>query len=256
MQQLHDLQLKFMNALVDSREVDIDEYLFSSGSDYQERLDLYRNNVLGILSDALRSAYPVVLRLVGDEFFSYMASEFIRHFPSKDGDLHQFGREFPSFLKEFQPVSELPYLPDSARLDWACHEVFFMSDPSPFPITQLKNTPKSHHDYLKFTLSPACRLIASLFPIHRIWEANQPEITRPGSVSLDEGDIQLLIKRSNLSIQLIPLALEDWNFLLCLESKLSLNEASASVIKNHPEFDLPSALQRFIADSVLTDFAI
>lgn len=256
MQQLHDLQTKFRTALFDPRETDISEYLFSPGSNYRERLDLHRNNVFGVLLDALRLAYPVVLRLVGDEFFSHAAVEFIRHFPSKDGDLHQFGQEFPSFLGEFQPAAELPYLPDSARLDWAYHEVFFMPTPPSFPVDHLKKIPNSHHDYLKFTLSPACRLIASAFPIHRIWEANQPDIISPDLVNLNEAGIQLLVKRTHLSMQLIPIALADWDFLMLLESNLSLHETSVLVMKNHPEFDLPGSLQRFIADSVLTDFAI
>ena len=69
----------------------------------------------------------MVEKLVGEGFFRYAASQFIRQYPSKSGDLNEFGYEFPEFLETFEPAAKLNYLPDVARLELAYHEAYYAS---------------------------------------------------------------------------------------------------------------------------------
>ena len=52
---------------------------------------VYRNNVRTCLGRALADAYPVVERLVGEEFFRHTAYRYIAQHPSRSGDLNAFG---------------------------------------------------------------------------------------------------------------------------------------------------------------------
>src|SRR5262245_35052247 len=92
-------------------------FLVGDASSVDRRLAVYRGNLLGTATHALASAYPVIVKVVGDEFFAAMASEYARHSPSTDGDLNEYGMQLAGFLESFAPVRELPYLPDLARLE-------------------------------------------------------------------------------------------------------------------------------------------
>src|SRR5687768_16032631 len=104
-----------------------------------ERLQVYRNNVFISLRQALADVYPVVQRLVGEEFFNQLARRFVREHPSRSGNLHDFGREFAGFLATLPDLTELPYLPDVAALEWALHEVFHEAEARPFDFSTLSD---------------------------------------------------------------------------------------------------------------------
>lgn len=136
------------------------------------RFDVYRNNVACGLVRALEAGFPVVRRLVGDEFFAAMARDFLRtHLPTSR-ILMLYGSEFPGFLKTFPPVAHLGYLADVARLELAIRHSYHAADAIPVPHRTLATIPPETFLSLVPVLSPALRLIVSDWPIHSIWRAN------------------------------------------------------------------------------------
>src|SRR5437660_5801224 len=81
-----------------------------------ERLDIYRNTFLLTLTRALRLCFPVVQKLVGEEFFEGAAQIFVAEHPPRSAWLDQYGGAFPDFLHAFSPAESVPYLSDVARL--------------------------------------------------------------------------------------------------------------------------------------------
>src|SRR5450830_2078243 len=97
--------------------------LFSSnGADSASRFAVYRNNVHGSLINALASAYPVTLQLVGDEFFRAMAGCYVQANPPSSPVISAYGATFSSFIQGFEPAASVPYLADVARWN-ACGSV-------------------------------------------------------------------------------------------------------------------------------------
>ena len=88
----------------------------------ERHFQVYRNNIIESLTTALKAIYPVTERLVGEGFFRYTTASYIPAHRPVSGNLHDFGEKFFSFLASFPPASELTYLPDVARLEWAMHE--------------------------------------------------------------------------------------------------------------------------------------
>ena len=84
-----------------------------------DRLDIYRNTFLLTLTRALRLCFPVVQKLVGEEFFEGAAQIFVAEHPPRSAWLDQYGSAFPDFLHAFSPAESVPYLSDVARLEWA-----------------------------------------------------------------------------------------------------------------------------------------
>jgi len=213
-----------------------------------ERLQVYRNNVFISLRQALADVYPVVRRLVGEEFFNQLARRFVREYPSRSGNLHEFGHELARFLGELPDVSELPYLPDVAALEWALHEVFHEAEAPPFDFSKL-----SDPENARLPLHPAARLIASRYPVLAIWEANQAD--DPGVVDLDAGGDWLIVFRDGLDPAITRVSPGEFALLSALAQHMTLGEACEAAVAAEPQLDLAAAMGRFVASRFLSQGA-
>ena len=148
----------------------------------EDRFAVYRNNVMVGLIGGLRDAYPVVCRLVGDEFFRAMAGVFARAHPPRSPVMLQYGGGFANFIATFPPVSGLPYLADVARLERAWVESYHAPEAQP-----LASLPSA--DGVRARLHPAARLVRSPFPILAIWQANQHDNPIPLELSPDGDNV-------------------------------------------------------------------
>lgn len=136
------------------------------------RFAVYRNNVAASLTRALEASFPVVRRLVGDEFFAAMALVFCRAHPPRSRMLMLYGDEFPAFLAGFPPVAHLGYLPDVARLEQALRDSHHAADSTALPAETLAALPESRLLTARLVLAPSLRVLRSRWPIHGIWLAN------------------------------------------------------------------------------------
>ncbi|VAX27835.1 hypothetical protein MNBD_NITROSPINAE05-1038 [hydrothermal vent metagenome] len=254
---LRNLQIDFATAILNNsgEDANFTRHLVDGKLSPDRQLGIYRNNVFGCLSDALKIAYPVTVKLVGTEFFEHLADEFIRQTPSENGNLHHFGGELAKFLTRFPPAQELAYLPDVARLEWACHEVFFAEDHLPLNSDRLAVVPEDQLEQLKFHLHPATRMLTSQFPIHQIWETNQEGFKGNPAVNLDRGGVSLLVRRNDYQPVLQPLTPGEWSFLNACQAGDDLFEASGSAQKTDPHFEIGATLKQFVVDSILVDFS-
>ena len=255
---LRDLQIDFASAIFGDSDEDASftQNLVAGKLSPNRQLAVYQNNVFGCLGDALKIAYPVMVKLVGTEFFEYMADEFIRQTPSENGNLHHFGGKLAGFLADFPGAGELAYLPDVARLEWACHEVFFSEDHFPLDSGRLAVVPENQLGKLKFHLHPATRMLASQFPVHQIWETNQEGFAGDQAVNLDRGGVFLLVRRNDYQAVLNPLTPGEWSFLNACQAGDDLSKASVSGLQADPQFDIGKLLQQYVADSILVDFSL
>ncbi len=155
-----------------------------------DRFAVYRNNVMVGLIEGLRDAYPVVCRLVGDEFFRAMAGIFARAHPPRSPVMLEYGDGFADFIAAFPPAGSVPYLADVARLERAWVEAYHAAEAK--PLTYLSPaTP--------FTLHPATRLVCSPFPILAIWQANQHD--EPAPLELSTVRDNVLVTRPGSEVQ-------------------------------------------------------
>ena len=143
------------------------------------RFSVYRNNVAVSLTEALETAFPVLRKLVGDEFFAAMAGVFLRQHPPASPLMMHYGAEMPAFLEVFDPVKSLPYLPDIARLEIAIRQSYHAADSRPLAPEALQSLPPDQLMQARIMLAPALRLIRSDWPVHAIWAANMAGGPKP-----------------------------------------------------------------------------
>lgn len=217
-------------------------------------VEVYRNNYRGNLHDALAGAYPVIRQLVGEDFFRLLAKRFIERHPSRSGNLHRYGSELAEFLAHFDNTQHLPYLPDMARLEWACHLAYFAEEVPPFDISRLATIAAGSYPDLRWRLHPCCTLLASAYPIAAIWQAHQQGSPADFRVDLNSGGENLLVYRSGLNVQVISLAPASHHWLAQLQQGIALGTATDTTLSAFPDFDLATALRRWLAQNVLTGF--
>jgi hypothetical protein len=218
-----------------------------------QRLQLYRNNLFIGLTDALAAVYPVVKRLVGEDFFKVTCHEFIPAFPPRQAALHEFGKAFPGFIRTFEPASSLPYLADVAELEWAWHEAYHAANADPLNVKLLQQVPQDQQARLRFTLHPAARLLKSEFPVHRVWQVNQEGYTGDETVNLDAGGAYILIARPQLEVLVQVIPEGEWEFLSLLGNGYSLDDALRAAIRIDSRFDLGVVLQSRVDDKTIVD---
>lgn len=251
MPSLSELQSAFAGAIFGVGERGVERWIDAGVLPAGERVAIYRRDVFHNLGEALRDVYPVVEQLVGSEFFDAAARHFIRAFPSTGGNLHGFGSEFPSFLGAYAPAAGLPYLADTAQLEWLVHEVFHATDASKLDVGQLAEVAAVAYDRLRFTVAPTCRLLFSPYPVHHIWAANQPGCADFGAIDLADGEVRLAVRRAGFAIVLDPLGPGEFALLSALAAGTPLGAAASRALVAEPAFDLGAALRRAAGGAML-----
>ncbi len=256
MPSLREFQASFRDGIFSAEDGPVLALVRANGMAPEDRFDIYRNNIFHNYREALRAVYPVVERLVGEAFFRLAAHAYIRDYPSVSNDVHCYGGQFGDFLAGFAPARALVYLADVARLEWLWHESFHSADHAPLAIERLAAVAEGDYEALHFDLHPACRLLVSDYPVHRIWAVNQPEYQEEPAVDLGTGGVCLLLRRDAKGIAVEPLSTGHCAMLRALSEGLAVGAAAASAVAVDREFDLGQFLRHHIVNCVLVDFGI
>ena len=221
-----------------------------------ESLAIYRNNIVGNLSNTLALIYPVCCQLVGEKFFNATGLKFINHFPCSSPNLGDYGEEFPGFLANFEPVKHLPYLPDVARLEWYWHRVFYGENTKVLNLQALGKIPKEKWGELIFCLPKNSALLESVYPIHRIWEVNQSGYQGDEIVSLDEGGIKIFLWRQNYDMRIDLPNYQEWELLTAFQGNYPFEIICEKLLDLQPQVDVTLLLPLFAQRGWITDFYI
>ncbi|MCW1950338.1 MAG: DNA-binding domain-containing protein [Octadecabacter sp.] len=165
-------QSDFRAALLDPSSPAPDGVQNPDGVPATKRFDVYRNNVAVSLTDALETAFPVVNKLAGTDFFRAMAGVYLRAHPPTSPVMMFYGEDMPDFLAGFGPAQSVPYLQEMARLELALRHSYHAADVTPIEPDALAKIAPDTLPNVTFGFAPSVHLIASNFPLHSIWWAN------------------------------------------------------------------------------------
>jgi hypothetical protein len=132
-----------------------------------ERLDIYAGMYRTRLLEVLREDFPRILAIVGDDTFTALGCRYLARVPSTRGSVRHLGHRFADFLAT-EPTTPA-FLADLARLEWARVEVFDAADAAPLRLADLQSVPADAWPALKLRPIPACVVVESAWPVHRIW---------------------------------------------------------------------------------------
>lgn len=215
-----------------------------------QRLVVYRGNMLANRGKALAGAYPVVRRIVGEEFFEGMAHAYARTHPSASGDLNDYGAQMPEFLEQFPHTADLPYLPDVARLEWLAHRAYYAADAGPQPPAP-DVLPAEALDSVRLRLAPGCAILSSQWPLARIWATHQDDYHGDITIDFDGGPETVAIYRASWKAGVKAISPVEARLIEASIEGRTLGEALEAACAVDPSLDPGSTLARLTAIEII-----
>lgn len=210
-------------------------------------LAVYRNNYRVGLIGVLVHTYPVLEQLVGNDFLTGLAREYVKREPLRSGNVHHYGASFGDFLDGFEPARALPYLADVARVEWSAHRAYYAEDAEPLSPETLTEDPSAspplHFD-------PSVSLVRSPWPVVATWQAHQPGSPEGFYIDLGQGGEDALIQRraGRVTVEAIPRGIA--TLLEHLLAGDSLTIASEAALAADETFDPQAAKARLFNGEV------
>jgi hypothetical protein len=248
---LLDIQQRFVDALLDPSQSPHALSLLKAESSEQKRvaenrLAFYRGNLTAIWTQALSNAFPVLLQLVGDEFFEQLARAFGKAYPSQSGDLNFFGAELPAFLAQDTRVADYPYFADVAALEWQVHRAYYAKDVQELHLPDFLAVVGEGLQEARLQWNPAAALHSSPWGTVSVWHAHQQSPVDSDAIALRAASYGL-VTRKEWFVHLITLEKADFLALQALQTGETLGSALEIALDENPAFDIPQQLNNWFA---------
>jgi hypothetical protein len=211
------------------------------------RFDVYRNNVAVSLTEALRTGFPIITRLIGQQNMDGLAGAFLRAHPPSNPVMMHYGAALPAFLSKADQLAHLGYLPDIARLELAMRRAYHATDAAPIDPAILAETSAQALIGATIELAPAVQLVRSNWPIFDIWRFN----TDDTAAKPQPGPQDVLITRPEFDpiVQLLPPGGAVW--IQGLAQGQTIGTAHDAALADTPEFDMTTTLTLLVQDNAL-----
>jgi len=254
MSDLRKAQQLFGAALADVAQTEGALPLFAgTAAQVRDRIAIYRGNVSGNALHALAGAYPIVCKLLGDEFFEGLARAYVRTHPSTSGDLNEFGALFADFTAEFPHTQSLPYLADVARMEWCAHRAYYAADHPEFDPRSLARLAPEDYPALRLCLHAAVSLIASMHPLYQMWRVHQADYDGDMDVDFTHGGENVVIFRTAYRVSVAQVTDGEMAFLAAGLRRQTIGTALESALACDSRFALGTSLQCWVAAGIIVE---
>jgi hypothetical protein len=142
--------------------------------------------------------------------------------------LTEYGAQYPGFIEGLAGAKDVPYLGDTARLEWALHAAW--NAPEHRPLTagtlarQLARAPLA----LWVCMAPCVRYVESEWPVDLIWDANQR--TDVPILRLESQRVFLEVRRIDDRVAFRRISEADFSLRRCLAEGGSLQQACETAV--------------------------
>lgn len=246
-------EARFCHALLDPEQPVPEELVSWTGADAGQRFNVYRNNVVVSLIEALASTFDVTQQQVGRRFFRALAREYVpEHLPDSPV-LALYGATFPDFIARFPPLAQLPWLADLARLEWLRVRAYHAADAVPLSSAQILARGAAPQRLLnaRVQLHPSLGLLDSPYAVASLWAAHQDQ-GRLADVTINQPQ-EILILRPRLDVEVTLLPPGGAQLLRLLLADHPLGSAITQTQAQHAHFDAQRTLEILLAAGALTE---
>lgn len=246
------LQLALARALEGDKPTAGTPWLLSN-REQAPRLDIYHHAYRARLTEALRSNYPVLHRVLGDEAFGQLALSYLAEHPSQRPSIRWFGHRLSDWSRRHPQALPHPALADLAAMEWALGLSFDAADATPLSFEDLVRLPACDWPGARFAAHPSVALLHLQWAVEPIWRS----LTEDENGSSDEPVAHahtLLIWRQELDTRWRSLEPDESDALtasLAGEAFSTLCERAAGIHGDEAPAWVASALRRWVDDGLL-----
>jgi Putative DNA-binding domain len=224
------------------------------GKAVASRYNVYRNNVVVGLIEALAAIYPAIQRITGADFFRAMARFHLRESLPKSPLLFEYGRDFPDFIDRYEYARSMPWLGDVARIERAWLDAYHAADAGPLASFTLAAIPCDRLTDVVFRVHPATRIVRSRYAALTIFTSNR---RRGSSTEIDAAMAEdALITRPQLEVFVRHIPPGGAVFLESLAAARPFEEAAAAAMEACPSFDMGAAIAGMLDAGAFTGVAL
>jgi hypothetical protein len=216
------------------------------------RMRIYRNNVVGALTAALEVRYPVTAQLVGAEFFLGMAAQFAGGHRPESPVLLDYGKDFPDFIRTYEPARGVSYLSDIARFESLWWQCYHAAEAAPLHAAAIARVSPDRWGFLHFDLHPSVQLMESPYAVSSIWQAHRggPAL---GTFAVDIHE-QVLISRPHADVSVFQISAGQFAFLDALKSGQSLAASIEAGLERDSGFDIGGQISGLFGLGLVSGF--
>ncbi|HEX7386434.1 MAG TPA: DNA-binding domain-containing protein [Castellaniella sp.] len=246
---LRELQTAFLAALYDGTVPGPVSSIAGNGLAPGARLRIYRRSCNEIQTAALRTSYPAVLALVGEDWFDQAARRYRGLYPSRSGNLQQFGVHFADYLQTIPAGRTLPYLADVARLEWLRQETVLAADSQALAFDDFMAGLDGAGESLRIGLHACVHFLSSRYQVLAIWRfAMDPQ----GDLSLNDEGENVMLWRENDEVAMAAVDAATFTYVTALAAGMSLKEAGVDAATLDAGFDSAQCMNELIGRHLVT----
>lgn len=240
-------QSLFRDALLEPGHNAPDGLSDSDGRPAGARFNVYRNNVVVSLTEALCTGFPVLAKLLGKENMDGLAGLFVRAHPPTSPVMMFYGEALPDFIATLPQLSHLGYLPDVARLELALRRTYHAADARPVTPETLAELAPEDLLSAQVSLAPSVQIVRSAWPVHDIWRFN----TEADAPKPTPGAQDVLITRAEFDPTpgLLPPGGAAW--IEALGQGQSIGAALEAATHEAPDFNMTTPLTLLLAGNAI-----
>jgi len=202
-----------------------------------QRLGIYADAYLLRLDEALRSNYPKLHLLLGDDDFLTLTRHYLAQYPSQRPSIRPFGDQLAGFLAQAPGYAGLPILAELARFEWALGCAFDAADAPTAGLPELSKLADEDWPDLRPRFQPSLRLLTLEWNTVPVWQALDEEQTPPAP---EQGIKQgWAVWRQDLQPRYRSLAQDEATLLLTLLNAQSFSTACERLSTWHPADQAP-----------------
>lgn len=233
----HD-QFTFSKALFDPA-LDIPENIIDpQGHEAPKRFNVYRNNVMHSLIEAMQQGFPSLENLLGKTRFIALAKAYIRLYPPKDPLMMFYGDNFAEFIASYEPLNTIHYLSDIAKLDYLKRRAYFAKDAYPLEPNWFSAFEMDKITAFTYTLLPAFYVVRSDFPI---WDILQ-RVQGLKDHSISPHGQEVLIFRPYDEVKLMHAPTGFSAFISLITKNHTIEQAAEMILQKQQDADIPAMI--------------
>ncbi len=146
-------------------------WLRPQGASREQRVGVYVDAYVLRLTEALRSNYPALHQLLGDDEFDHMARRYLANHPSTHTSIRWFGQYLSGFLQVETPYANIPSIAELADFEWALRYTIDAADAQIITLEALQTIEPASWGALTFSLHPSLCVLFFEWNSPQIWSA-------------------------------------------------------------------------------------
>ncbi|MBO1254690.1 putative DNA-binding domain-containing protein [Alteromonas sp. 5E99-2] len=224
---------------------------FLSSDEDEHKLAIFRNTFLSSCVDTLKRRFQSCVSALGEEYFHYVARQYVDHNTPSSKVLADYGNDMPTFLLNMLKEQNLDYVSDLAKLDNTWNQVYFAKSSTAPSESDLARW-MENIDEVSLGLASSASLVVTEWSVSSVWsELKEGELTQQHAIN-PEKEFILMWRDANGIILHRSLLAGEYEFIYSIHSGKPLTEA-AEAASQHEEIDISAIFSQLITNNLLTE---